>query len=192
MHKCTPVGGCQCQYCPLGPRAHLLVVAASASTLHLAHVHTCRWLPVPVLSTWPTCTPVGGCQCQYSPLGPRLPFQLQVAQYVCGRRACCTLFFWPLEGHSAMLAQVLAMALCFVCVCHKSVYCQNSCTNRAGFWHGSFYPTLCYKEIHVPSKISILSSGTLLQTLDLENFTTVYRLSKCVINLAQERWTLRV
>ena len=125
MHKCTPVGGCQCQYCPLGPCAHLLV-SASASTLHLAHVHTCRWLPVPVLSTWPTCTPVGGCQCQYSPLGPRLPFQLQVAQYVCGRRACCTLLVWPLEGHSAMLAQVLAMALCFVCVCHKSVYCQNS------------------------------------------------------------------
>ena len=53
----------------------------------------------------------------------------------------------------------------------------------------STYPTLCYKEIHVPSKIGlrVLPSGILLQTLDLENFATAYRSSKRVINLARER-----
>ena len=51
----------------------------------------------------------------------------------------------------------------------------------------STYPTLCYKEIHVPSKIRVPPSGILLQTLDLENFATAYRSSKRVINLARER-----
>ena len=37
------------------------------------------------------------------------------------------------------------------------------------------YPTLCCKEIHVPSKITVLPSGILLQTLDLENFATASR-----------------
>ena len=31
---------------------------------------------------------------------------------------------------------------------------------------------LCYKEIWVPAEIRLLSSGTLLQTLDLENSAT--------------------
>jgi len=49
------------------------------------------------------------------------------------------------------------------------------------------YPTLCYKKIQVPSKIRVLPSGTLLQTLDLENFATAYRSSKQrVINLARQ------
>ena len=48
-----------------------------------------------------------------------------------------------------------------------------------------------HKEIRVPSKIRLLPSGTLLQTLDLENFATAYRSSRHVINLARERWTLR-
>jgi len=61
------------------------------------------------------------------------------------------------------------------------------------FGMGTFstYPTTGYKEIQVPSKIRVLPSRTLLQTLDLENFATAYRPSKCVINLAGERWTLR-
>ena len=56
----------------------------------------------------------------------------------------------------------------------------------------STYHTPCFKEIdvHIPSKIRVLPSGTLLQTLDLENFVTAYRSVKHVINLAQERWTL--
>jgi len=36
----------------------------------------------------------------------------------------------------------------------------------------STYPTLCYKDIQVSSKIRVLPSGTLLQTLDLQNFAT--------------------
>jgi len=54
----------------------------------------------------------------------------------------------------------------------------------------STYPTLCYNDIQVPPKTII--SGTLLLTLDLENFATTYRSSKRVINLARERSTLRV
>jgi len=102
----------------------------------------------------------------------------------------------------AMLARVLAVALCpclsvclSVCVCHKSVFCRNGWTNWAGFWHGSFFPPIlhcmCYKEIHVSSKIGALPSGTLFQTLDLDNFTTACRSSKRVINFPRERWTLR-
>jgi len=42
-------------------------------------------------------------------------------------------------------------------------------------------PTLCYKEIQAPSKIKILPSETLVQTLDFENFATAYRsLAKCL------------
>jgi len=37
------------------------------------------------------------------------------------------------------------------------------------------YPTLCCKEIHVTSKIRVLPSGILLQTLDLENLATASR-----------------
>jgi len=52
----------------------------------------------------------------------------------------------------------------------------------------STYPTLCYHDIQVPPKT--ITSGTLLLTVDLENFATTYRSSKRVINLAREgrRW----
>jgi len=58
-----------------------------------------------------------------------------------------------------MLVRVLAMALCLsVCVCHKSVFYQNGCMNRAGFWYGRFLLPILYcvrpkKEIWVSSKI---------------------------------------
>jgi len=39
----------------------------------------------------------------------------------------------------------------------------------------STHPILCYKEILVPPKLKVLSSGTLSQTLDLENFATASR-----------------
>jgi len=38
-------------------------------------------------------------------------------------------------------------------------------------------------------KIRVLLSGTLPQTPDLENFASVYRLSKRVIDLPRQRWT---
>ena len=54
----------------------------------------------------------------------------------------------------------------------------------------STYPILCYKEIHVPSKMRVLPSGILLQTHDLKNFATAHRSSKRAINLDRERCTL--
>jgi len=55
-----------------------------------------------------------------------------------------------------MLSRVLAMALCpSVCVCHKSKR-----LNESGWFLArelpSTYPTLCHKEIQVPSKIMVL------------------------------------
>jgi len=41
------------------------------------------------------------------------------------------------------------------------------------------------------SKDKGTSPGTLSQTRDLENFASMYRSSKRVIDLARERWTLR-
>ena len=55
----------------------------------------------------------------------------------------------------------------------------------------STYPTLCYKEIQVCTKIRVLPSATLSQTPDSGNFASAYRLSKRIIDLAGERWTLR-
>jgi len=55
----------------------------------------------------------------------------------------------------------------------------------------SAYSTLCYMKIQVSTKIMVLPSGTLSKTPDLENFALAYRLSKRVIDLAGERWTLR-
>ena len=101
------------------------------------------------------------------------------------------LYFCPRD---AMLARALAVAQCpLACVCHKSVFYRNGWTNRAGFGHGSFFPTVLHcKEIQVPpGKIRVLPSGTLLQTPDLENIATAYRSSKRAIDLARERWTLR-
>jgi len=37
------------------------------------------------------------------------------------------------------------------------------------------YHKLCYKEIRIPPKLRVLPCGTLLQTLDLENFVTASR-----------------
>jgi len=82
-----------------------------------------------------------------------------------------------------------------VCVCLSQVDVLSKRMNESSWFLAwelhSTYPTLCYKEIHVPSKIRVLPSGFLLQTLDLENFATEYRSSKRVSNLALERQTLR-
>jgi len=80
----------------------------------------------------------------------------------------------------------------FVCLSQVGVVSKQ--VNESGWFLAwelhSIYPTLCYQEIHVPSKISVLPSGILLQTLDLENFATAYRSSKRAINLDRERCTL--
>ena len=55
-------------------------------------------------------------------------------------------------------------------VTHKSEFCRNGWTNRAGCWHASFLPPIlrCVKkEIRASPKITpVLSSGTLSQTPD--------------------------
>jgi len=92
---------------------------------------------------------------------------------------------FPFYQRDVMPAQVLAMALC-LSVSHKSEFDRNGRTNRTGFGMGASFH-LSYtvlKEIRVYSKIRVLPSGTLPQTPDLENFASVYRLSKRVINLA--------
>ena len=98
-----------------------------------------------------------------------------------------------------MLARVLAMALCLSVrpsVRLSQVGVLSKLSDESGWFSAwelpSTYPTLYYKEIQVPSKITALPPGTLLQTLDLENFATAYRSSKHVIDFAGERWTLRV
>ena len=73
-----------------------------------------------------------------------------------------------------MLARELAMALC-MCL---SVSVTSRCSVETGerielvlAWElPSTYPTLCYKEIQISSKIRVLPSRTFLQSLDFENF----------------------
>ena len=71
-------------------------------------------------------------------------------------------------------------------VCHKWDFCRDGWTDRTVFFAREFlstHPTLYFKEIRVSPKLMVLPSGTLTQTLDLENFATAYRSSKCVIDL---------
>jgi len=98
---------------------------------------------------------------------------------------CILSAFLPCD---AMLARVLATSLC-LSVCHKSEFCWKGWTNWAGFWHGSFLRPIIncvIRKFAYLQKSRVLPFGTLLQTLDLENFAMAYRLSKCVIDLARE------
>ena len=77
-----------------------------------------------------------------------------------------------------------------VCVCLSQLGVLSKLLDESGWflvWELSTYPTLCCKEIRVSSEIRVLPSGTLFQTLDLENFATAYRSSKRVINFAREK-----
>jgi len=63
------------------------------------------------------------------------------------------------------------------------------CIERTGEIELSFgmelpltYLKPCFKKIRVPPKIRVLPSGTLLQTLDLENFSTASRWSTKVVD----------
>jgi len=78
-----------------------------------------------------------------------------------------------------MLMRVLAMALCLcLSVCLSQVGAPSKRLNKSGWFLAwelpSMYPTLCFQEIQVSSKIRLLPAGTLLQTLDLENFARAY------------------
>jgi len=88
----------------------------------------------------------------------------------------------------------LCLSVSCLSVCLSQVGVLSKQVNESGWFLAwglhSTYPTLCCKEIHVPSKMRVLLSGILLQTLDLENFATAYRSSKRAINLDRERCTL--
>jgi len=57
---------------------------------------------------------------------------------------------------------------------HKRVLYRNDWTNQANFWHLSFFPPLCCKEIRRSPKITELPSEILPQ-MHLENFATASR-----------------
>jgi len=65
------------------------------------------------------------------------------------------------------------MGLC-LCLCLSEVGVLLKRLNESGWFLArelhSTYPTLCYKEIHVPLKIRVLPSGILLQTSGLRKF----------------------
>ena len=68
-----------------------------------------------------------------------------------------------------MLVWVLAMAPS-LCLCLSQVGILSKRLNELGWFLAwklvSTYPILCFMDIQVPSKIRVLSPGTLLQTLD--------------------------
>ena len=93
-----------------------------------------------------------------------------------------TLYHQITATATAILVRYLLSSSVRPSVRHKPVLYRNDWTNRAGFWHGSFFSIfhLCCKESWVgPSpNITVLPSGTLSRTLDLENFATASR-SRC-------------
>ena len=82
---------------------------------------------------------------------------------------CCTVSFVHIFYRTMLLLSLCVSPF----VRHKLVLYRNNWTNRTGIWLGGF---LTPKEIWVSSKISVLPSGTLSQTLHLENFATASRL----------------
>ena len=73
--------------------------------------------------------------------------------------------------YRTMLPTVIsAMALC------PSVIVRDGQTNRASFLHASFLGPV----LQVPPEIRVLPSGTLAQTLDLDNFATPSQSTKLV------------
>jgi len=102
-------------------------------------------------------------------------------------RTCPSATFHP---HDAMLARVLAILPC-VRLCLSQVAVLSKQLNEPSwFWHESFLRPVLHHSGTFQNKGT--SSGTLLQTLDVENFATAYRSPKRVINLARESRKLGV
>ena len=93
----------------------------------------------------------------------------------------------------ANVAMALRLSVC-LSVCRK-LECSLETDERIELVFGMgayFHPS--YTVLKGNSGISKdkgTSPGTLSQTRDLENFASMYRSSKRVIDLARERWTLR-
>jgi len=68
---------------------------------------------------------------------------------------------------------MLLSCVCLSAVHHKPVFYQNDLMNRADFWHESFLlPILHFLRIQLSPKVTVIPSGALSQTLDLENSAT--------------------
>jgi len=120
-----------------------------------------------------------------------------IRTFVPGALEIHVLEFFPARRYASAGTSYDPVSLCVclsVCLSVTSP-CSVETDKRIGWFLArelpSTCPTVCFKEIQVPSKIRVLPSVTLLQTLDLENFATAYRSSKRVIDFARERWTLR-
>ena len=78
------------------------------------------------------------------------------------------------------IAQVLAVVMCLcVCVCLSCpVLYQNGCTDQVDFCVRvslGLCHTVFWWEIRISSKIMVLPTGALFQTLDVENFAMANR-----------------
>ena len=77
--------------------------------------------------------------------------------------------FLTARRYASAVPAIMVLCMCRT-VCHISEFYRNGRTNRAGFWLFSF--DLSYTVFlgnSGTSKMRVLPSGTLLQTLDLEN-----------------------
>ena len=75
--------------------------------------------------------------------GPSWAYALLMQTLKIGRNR-----FWFLHARchaSSGISYCLIVSVC-VCmsVCHKSEFYRNACTNRAGFWYGSFLPPVLH------------------------------------------------
>jgi len=85
-----------------------------------------------------------------------------------------------------MLARILAVVC--LCVCHKWVFYQNGCTDRAGFWNGGFFrpiPPCVLAKFGYRQK-----QGYFLVEL-CPKLGTLSRWTKRVISSARRRWAMR-
>ena len=76
-----------------------------------------------------------------------------------------------------MLVRVLAMALCLcLSVCLSQVGVLSKWSDLAGSWHVGFFRPILYcdvRKFRYVQKLRVLPSGTLSETLDLENFASI-------------------
>ena len=94
----------------------------------------------------------------------------------------------------AMLARVLAMALCLsVCLSQVGVLLKwlDGSSWFLAWRLPSTSPILCFKEIQVCTKIRVLPSGTFFVNSGLRKFRQGISIVERAIPLARERWTLR-
>jgi len=90
--------------------------------------------------------------------------------------------FLPRDAMVAQYSLIAMSARLFVShvLCDMCVTCRSSAETAARI---KLVFTVSFKEIWLPPKLRVLSSGTLSQTLDLENFATPSR-SRCQRNSA--------